>query len=244
MLSNNNKQCTVPACLPFLSEGLETQSSVPVILGNRVQAWRGSNPKPVLCKVSANGVRNLWPGLLSLSRKCLCCIIFNVGVLSILSFSCICVSISPWYNRPGWPGIKKHKLAAVCISLFPTLTTSFCFILKIQLMEGRKSVGGKLEVKVRVRDPFKGRQVEESKEKWLVIDQFIRTLGSKVSGVLFGSACIVCISWNGSLLLFSAVFSSYSCCSSLQCSPVLLAHPCLPHLAPFTSSSCSFFLFL
>ena len=61
-------------------------------------------------------------------------------------------------------------------------------------MEGRKSVGGKLEVKVRVRDPFKGRQVEESKEKWLVIDQFIRTLGSKVSGVLFGSACIVCIS--------------------------------------------------
>ena len=52
-------------------------------------------------------------------------------------------------------------------------------------MEGRKSVGGKLEVKVRVRDPFKGRQVEESKEKWLVIDQFIRTLGSKVSGFFF-----------------------------------------------------------
>nr|KAG5709536.1 hypothetical protein BaRGS_001586 [Batillaria attramentaria] len=47
------------------------------------------------------------------------------------------------------------------------------------LSEGRKSVGGKLEVKIRVRDPFKGRQVEESKEKWLVIDQFIRTLGSK-----------------------------------------------------------------
>ena len=47
-------------------------------------------------------------------------------------------------------------------------------------MEGRKSVGGKVEVKLRVRDPFKGRQVEENKEKWLVIDQFIHTASSTV----------------------------------------------------------------
>jgi hypothetical protein len=50
----------------------------------------------------------------------------------------------------------------------------------LQLSEGRKQVGGKLEVKIRIRDPFKGKQVEETKEKWLVIDQFIRALGPKV----------------------------------------------------------------
>lgn len=47
------------------------------------------------------------------------------------------------------------------------------------LMEGRKTVGGKLEVKIRLRDPLKNKQVDEVKEKWLVIDQFIRTVGSK-----------------------------------------------------------------
>lgn len=40
------------------------------------------------------------------------------------------------------------------------------------LMEGRKPVGGKLEVKVRLRDPLLAKQVEQIKEKWLVIDQF------------------------------------------------------------------------
>jgi hypothetical protein len=37
-------------------------------------------------------------------------------------------------------------------------------------------VGGKLEVKMRIRDPFKSKQVEEVKEKWLVIDQFFKTI--------------------------------------------------------------------
>lgn len=56
----------------------------------------------------------------------------------------------------------------------------FVCLVFFQLTEGRKQVGGKLEVKIRVRDPFKGKQVEETKEKWLVIDQFIRALGPKV----------------------------------------------------------------
>jgi len=45
-----------------------------------------------------------------------------------------------------------------------------------QLMEGRKAVGGKLEVKIRIRDPYVTKQVEEVKEKWLVIDQLERRL--------------------------------------------------------------------
>ncbi|GFT34123.1 coiled-coil and C2 domain-containing protein 1-like [Nephila pilipes] len=37
------------------------------------------------------------------------------------------------------------------------------------LMDGRKACGGKLEVKVRIRDPLLVKQVEEVREKWLVI---------------------------------------------------------------------------
>ncbi|KAG8305447.1 hypothetical protein J6590_069785 [Homalodisca vitripennis] len=38
------------------------------------------------------------------------------------------------------------------------------------LMDGRKTVGGKLEVKVRLRNPIQAKQVERVEEKWLVID--------------------------------------------------------------------------
>ena len=43
-----------------------------------------------------------------------------------------------------------------------------------QLMDGRKAVGGKLEVKLRIRNPFVSKQIEEVKEKWLVIEGFDR----------------------------------------------------------------------
>lgn len=38
-------------------------------------------------------------------------------------------------------------------------------------MDGRKTVGGKLEIKVRIRNPILSKQVEEVTEKWLVIDR-------------------------------------------------------------------------
>lgn len=38
------------------------------------------------------------------------------------------------------------------------------------LLEGRKAVGGRLEVHLRLREPLAGRQVEEMREKWLCID--------------------------------------------------------------------------
>ncbi|KAL7741740.1 hypothetical protein ACLKA6_000354 [Drosophila palustris] len=38
------------------------------------------------------------------------------------------------------------------------------------LMEGRKQVGGKLEIKVRVRNPMLTKQIEHINEKWLVLD--------------------------------------------------------------------------
>jgi len=39
-----------------------------------------------------------------------------------------------------------------------------------QLMDGRKQVGGKLEVKIRVRNPILTKQMEHITEKWLVLD--------------------------------------------------------------------------
>ncbi|XP_030384370.1 coiled-coil and C2 domain-containing protein 1-like isoform X2 [Scaptodrosophila lebanonensis] len=38
------------------------------------------------------------------------------------------------------------------------------------LMEGRRQVGGKLEIKVRVRNPILTKQIEHINEKWLVLD--------------------------------------------------------------------------
>ena len=49
------------------------------------------------------------------------------------------------------------------------------------MTEGRKAVGGKLEVKIRIRDPFVSRQVEEVKEKWLIIDRYDRVLPKEVN---------------------------------------------------------------
>lgn len=38
-----------------------------------------------------------------------------------------------------------------------------------QLMDGRKSVGGKIEVKIRIRNPVLQKQVTSEAEKWLVL---------------------------------------------------------------------------
>lgn len=48
------------------------------------------------------------------------------------------------------------------------LLIDYCF--QLQLMEGRKQVGGKLEIKVRVRNPILTKQIEHINEKWLVLD--------------------------------------------------------------------------
>lgn len=48
----------------------------------------------------------------------------------------------------------------------------FCF----QLLDpnGRKEMGGKLEVRVRMREPLLQKEVEVAQEKYLVVDQFVR----------------------------------------------------------------------
>lgn len=58
----------------------------------------------------------------------------------------------------GVASVKLVELESKC-----TIHDSF------DLMEGRKACGGKIEVKVRIRDPLLAKQVEEVREKWLVI---------------------------------------------------------------------------
>lgn len=55
--------------------------------------------------------------------------------------------------------VKLQPLETKC-----TLHDSF------DVMDGRKPTGGKLEVKLRVRDPILTKQVEQVQEKWLIID--------------------------------------------------------------------------
>ena len=37
-------------------------------------------------------------------------------------------------------------------------------------MDGRKATGGKLEVKIRLRNPINTKQIEQITDKWLIID--------------------------------------------------------------------------
>ncbi|TNN88511.1 Coiled-coil and C2 domain-containing protein 1B [Liparis tanakae] len=40
-----------------------------------------------------------------------------------------------------------------------------------QVMDGRKATGGRVEVKIRLREPLSGQDMQKSTERWLVIDQ-------------------------------------------------------------------------
>ncbi|KAJ8669868.1 hypothetical protein QAD02_001127 [Eretmocerus hayati] len=60
----------------------------------------------------------------------------------------------------GTVNIKLQPLETKCI-----LHDSF------PLMDGRKAVGGKLEVKIRLRNPILTKQIEQNTDKWLTIDQ-------------------------------------------------------------------------
>ncbi|XP_074661953.1 coiled-coil and C2 domain-containing protein 1-like [Tubulanus polymorphus] len=45
----------------------------------------------------------------------------------------------------------------------------------LDLLDGRRPCGGKLEVKIRVRDPFINKQIENIEHKWLILDSIMRS---------------------------------------------------------------------
>ncbi|XP_064604188.1 coiled-coil and C2 domain-containing protein 1-like isoform X2 [Liolophura sinensis] len=86
------------------------------------------------------------------------------------------LKLEVFYKRGFLKGDKV--LGTASLKLLP-LESQCTLHESLDLMEGRKTIGGKLEVKLRIRDPLKGKQVDEVKEKWLVIDKFLRTLDPK-----------------------------------------------------------------
>jgi coiled-coil and C2 domain-containing protein 1 len=70
--------------------------------------------------------------------------------------------------------LKADKILGTVHVSLETLETKCVHHTSIDLLEGKKAVGGKLEIKVRIREPLLRQQVEELREKWLVIDQFVR----------------------------------------------------------------------
>ncbi|CAD7089481.1 unnamed protein product [Hermetia illucens] len=72
------------------------------------------------------------------------------------------------YSRGGF--LRSDILiGTVSVKLAP-LETKCDIHESFDLMDGRKPVGGKLELKVRVRNPIVAKQIEHINEKWLILD--------------------------------------------------------------------------
>lgn len=46
----------------------------------------------------------------------------------------------------------------------------------VDVEKGRKAVGGKIEVLLKIREPFEDKDTEVVKEKWLVLETHLRSL--------------------------------------------------------------------
>lgn len=58
----------------------------------------------------------------------------------------------------------------------------------MDLDKGRKAVGGKIEVKIKIREPLVDKDAEIIKENWLVLDTHLRGL-DMVSCVMLSIFC-------------------------------------------------------
>lgn len=64
---------------------------------------------------------------------------------------------------------RDSSLGTVVVKLMP-LGKDIKIHEAFDLMNGRRPAGGKLEVKVRIRDPIAGKKMEKVTERWLIID--------------------------------------------------------------------------
>ncbi|XP_055329566.1 coiled-coil and C2 domain-containing protein 1-like [Paramacrobiotus metropolitanus] len=76
------------------------------------------------------------------------------------------------YVKMGF--LKADKVLATVQIPLEALETHCVLHGAFNLMNGKQAAGGKLEVRVRLREPIVKPEVEELREKWLVIDQFVR----------------------------------------------------------------------
>lgn len=69
------------------------------------------------------------------------------------------------FFRGFFKGDSVIGAALIKLSDFETKCTIYD---TFPLVEGRKVVGGRIEAKVRIREPLLAKQIEEVKEKWLI----------------------------------------------------------------------------
>ncbi|CAH0726304.1 unnamed protein product, partial [Brenthis ino] len=72
------------------------------------------------------------------------------------------------YSRGGWFS-RDTLLGTASVKLAP-LETQVTFHEAVPVMDGRRPAGGSLEVKLRVRTPLVQQQIENTTQRWLVID--------------------------------------------------------------------------
>lgn len=70
----------------------------------------------------------------------------------------------------------------------------FIFLHQIlDLDKGRKAVGGKMEILLKIREPFENKDTEIVNEKWLILDSHLRGLDMvSVNGTLRKQKFIIC----------------------------------------------------
>ena len=90
------------------------------------------------------------------------------------------------FYRAGF--LKGDKLLATASLKLEPLMSKFQVIESMDLYDGRRPCGGRLEVKMRIREPIAGKQVEDVTEKWLVIDKFFGDPPRKVAADTAGAA--------------------------------------------------------
>lgn len=83
-------------------------------------------------------------------------------------------------DRPTGPQSWRHnsggRVSFIGLDGRLSMSVSLC-----QVMDGRKPTGGRVEVKVRLREPLSGQDAQTSTERWLVIDR------SQVTGNVAGT---------------------------------------------------------
>lgn len=68
--------------------------------------------------------------------------------------------------------IHTHETNIIMFTFVKEMNVySIGFIFSMQLMDGRKATGGRLEVKVRLREPLGGQDLQTVTERWVVLEE-------------------------------------------------------------------------
>jgi len=71
--------------------------------------------------------------------------------------------------------LRSDKLLGTCDCKLSTLESSSQLHESLDLMDGRKQIGGKLEVKIRIREALVEKKMSIVREKWLIIDDYAQS---------------------------------------------------------------------